>query len=65
MVQKTIKYTVIAYTPYYTQFPVITFDTEKEAYAYCDEEGWTLMDEYNFVWSLDVIEEEVIEVVCS
>lgn len=64
MTKKTTKYTVIARTPY-TRFPIITFDTEKEAYMYCDEEGWTFMDENEFVWDLDVIEEEVTEVICS
>ena len=65
MVKNSIKYTVIAHTPYRTQFSIMTFDTEKEVYMYCDEEGWTFMDENEFVWSLDVIEEEVIEVICS
>ena len=65
MIKNSIKYTVIARTPYHTQFPIITFDTEREAYNYCDKEGWTFMDENEFVWTLDVIEEEVVEVICS
>jgi hypothetical protein len=65
MVKNSIKYTVIARTSYYTQFPIITFDTEREAYNYCDKEGWVFMDENEFAWTLDVIEEEVVEVICS
>ena len=65
MIKKSVKYTVIACTSYHAQFPIITFDTEKEAYMYCDQEGWTFMDENEFVWDLDVIEEEVTEVICS
>ena len=61
MIKKLTKYTVIAYTSYHTQFPLITFDTEKEAYMYCDEEGWAFIDENEFMWTLDVIEEEVDE----
>ena len=63
MIKKSTKYTVIAYTSYHTQFPLITFDTEREAYMYCDEEGWTFIDENEFMWTLDVIEEEVDEVI--
>ena len=33
-------------------YPFMTFDTEKEAHDFCEENDWVWLDEYEYEWKL-------------
>ena len=65
MIRNKTIYTVIIKSAYGTTSSLISFDTEEDAILFCEQEGWVFIDENNFEWSLEIIEEEVVEVVCN